>query len=130
MNTPTHTHELRHNSYNSNRIPASALHVHVKGTEQDCYKYLEDIAEKQNRGVGLLLNNGGWKIVCLEEERIEQIKEDAPELLKALKNLHAVVMRSDDRKIFDNKEGAMAVANAFDIIKKHTKNYDKSYTNR
>lgn len=83
----THTHELRRTSFDENRIPMYQKHLHVCGTKNDCYEYLERIAKMFKCGVGLLLNNGGYEIVDLEEERVNKIKSAAPELLEVLQDI-------------------------------------------
>lgn len=98
----THTHELRRTSFDENRIPMYQKHLHVCGTKNDCYEYLERIAKMCKCGVGLLLNNGGYEIVDLEEERVNKIKSAAPELLEALQEY----VNNEERGIrYANKYG-------------------------
>lgn len=56
----------------------------VKGTQDDCYKHLEELANEKKCGVGLLLNNGGYRIVILEEEIANAKKEAGVELYATL----------------------------------------------
>ena len=66
------------------------------------------------------------KDLALVYNRNENSKADAkllaaaPDLLAALKNLHTIVMQSNDRSIFDNSTRAEIVAKAYTAIQRAT----------
>lgn len=80
-----HTHELRLTSYDPNKKPHFSTQVLVRGTKEECYKRVEEIAEEEKVGKFFLLSNGGYRIVDLAEEKVKKAKEAGPELLEALK---------------------------------------------
>lgn len=77
------THQLRR------RINNHTLHEEVvaAGNEPYVYKCISSIAKEKGVGVGLLLANGGYRIVELEHERLQKIQQHGPELLDALIHL-------------------------------------------
>jgi hypothetical protein len=80
---PTHTHELRLNGWYGLE-KGHKKSILVKGTEDECQAELQRLAEKSNCGIGLLLNNGGYRLVNLAEEVIYYKKEAGVELYDAL----------------------------------------------
>lgn len=101
MNLP-HTHELRH-------LNKGVLYTHVKGTIDDCIDYLNEIATKRNCGIALLINNCGYEVVNLEKEKLNKIKEAAPELFEALKQLINDSMANDFNEHWDSFKKAEAL---------------------
>jgi hypothetical protein len=83
---PTHTHELRLNGWYGLE-KGHKKSILVKGTHDECYERLRELAKEQNCGVGLLLNNGGYRVVKLAEEVIRYKKEAGVELYAALEDL-------------------------------------------
>jgi hypothetical protein len=83
---PTHTHELRLIGWYGLEVGFKKS-ILVKGTNDDCYKRLEELAKEQKCGVGLLLNNGGYRVVNLAEEVIQFKKEAGVELYAVLEEL-------------------------------------------
>ena len=86
-----HTHELRLLRYrdyeqkkSGNNISLYYYEVLVQGTKEECHSEVVRRAEVEGCGTGLLYNNGGYHIVNLEEERLNILKEYAPEMLEVL----------------------------------------------
>jgi hypothetical protein len=99
INKPTHTHELRLTAWLGvdNGYKKTIL---VKGTKEECSEHLEKLAEKGNCGVGLLLNNGGYRLVDLAEEIVRFKKEAGVELYDTLVDLlNSPISLQDKKKI-------------------------------
>lgn len=83
---PTHTHELRLNGWYGLE-KGYKKSILVKGTQDECYAELHKLAKAQNCGIGLLMNNGGYDIVCLADEAVKFKKEAGVEMYEALKEV-------------------------------------------
>ena len=107
----SHTHEVW---LNKNQ-PDVDTQTAFKGTYIECFKYVDEIAKLDGCGAGLLLQNGNYDIVDLEEEAKIRVKKAAPELLKRLIDLVDWV----ESKEADEKPG-FSLDRAKETIKKIT----------
>lgn len=123
--TTNHSHELRYHDYRKGINHNDILAI---GTNAECTDALQKIVDKDNEnnkvrcGIGLYLNNLGYSIVSLEDEKTRKAELAAPELLSSLQNL-----LSDVLALVDNSKyvqlgtmGLIHIVQAKEAIKKAT----------
>jgi hypothetical protein len=104
-NSMSHTHEVRKFDYRKPKGKQTTVE-HKGNSNEECYQWLEALAKESNCGAGLLLNNGGYSIVDLAEEKKNYIKSLAPELLDALIDLYNASGRGNKAQIERSREKA------------------------
>lgn len=117
-------------------MPLGYFEVLVQGTKEECHQEVVRLAEEQSVGTGLLYNNGGYRIVDLEEERIKVIEDNGVQLLEVLQELvdreisSHNAMNHHPRKQKAERDGVdindvtlipSSVEKALEVIKKATK---------
>ncbi len=83
------THEVRLSRHIciDNTFPIQYQHtqtVEHAGNEDSCWEYMRKQAKLADCGVGLLMNNGGYRVVDLQQERKELLEKAAPDMLNLL----------------------------------------------